>query len=96
MELGRKPGEFRLGIIVGEAGLFSLGIGEQAIKLALSEARKTIPIEKLHLDVRLDDQRAIACYQKCGFKISGYGVKQETDGGELRYSRMEVHLAQAR
>jgi len=96
LEREHRSAEYILGILVGEENLFGKGIGERAIKLALSQGRKATPIEKVCLNVRLDNQRAIACYQKCGFEISGYGVKQGVDGGELPYARMEIHFDQGK
>jgi len=41
LERGQRAGEFKLGILLGDEGLFGLGIGERAIQLALCEGKKT-------------------------------------------------------
>lgn len=57
-------------IVIGEKKYWSNGYGSKAIKLLI---KKTINlgISKIYLEVRPDNARAIAAYEKCGFKKSG-------------------------
>jgi len=81
----------RLGVLLGDEALFGLGIGEQAVNLALERAPE-LSVNTVALHVRRSNARAIACYVKCGFLPVGSGVKRKPDGGELRYLRMERRL----
>ena len=91
LELGAEPSAARLGIVLGDEALFGLGIGEQAVNLALESAPE-LSVSTVALHVRQSNARAIACYEKCGFVPAGSGVKRRPDGGEIRYLRMERRL----
>ena len=65
-----------LGILIGEPEYRGLAIGRRAIQLAEVLARSEWSIERVRLRVRKGNQRAISCYQKSGFEISGASDKQ--------------------
>jgi RimJ/RimL family protein N-acetyltransferase len=60
-----------LRVIVGEAGEWDKGLGEEAIRLLLEHAFKARNLHRIWLRVAEYNARAIACYRKCGFKDEG-------------------------
>ena len=50
---------------------WEMGIGTAMLKAFLDWARQTGVIRKVNLRVRVDNPRAIALYEKCGFKVEG-------------------------
>lgn len=57
-------------IIIGEKEYWGKGYGTEAIKLLLNKA-KEFNINKIFLEVRPENKRAIKAYGKCGFVKSG-------------------------
>ena len=64
----RKAG---LGIMIGEKDHWSNGYGTDAIKTLLSFAFDEMNLHRVWLHVFADNERAIGCYQKCGFREEG-------------------------
>ena len=64
----RKAG---LGIMIGEKDHWSNGYGTDAIKTLLSFAFDEMNLHRVWLHVFADNERAMACYQKCGFREEG-------------------------
>lgn len=60
-----------LGIFIGEEEARNKGYGEEAIKLILDYAFSYLNLKNVYLQVMEFNQRAIACYKKCGFKECG-------------------------
>ncbi len=89
LEPGEAPHEAILGILIGEKSLLGQGIGEAAITLALARVAKARRYQKVTLNVRANNLRAIACYQKCGFLPVALGIKQTEAGGEIAYITMQ-------
>ena len=81
----------RLGVFLGDEALFGQGVGARAVALALEKAPE-LSVNTVTLHVRQENDRAIACYEKCGFVPVGSGVKRKPDGGDVRYLRMERRL----
>jgi RimJ/RimL family protein N-acetyltransferase len=52
---------------IGDKNYWGLGLGIQIVDLMIEEAKK-IGIHELWLKVIIENSRAIALYQKCGFK----------------------------
>ena len=69
----RKAG---LGIMIGEKDHWSNGYGTDAIKTLLSFAFDEMNLHRVWLHVFADNERAIGCYQKCGFREEGW-LRQE-------------------
>ena len=61
----------RLGIFIGEAEYRSNGYGTEAINLILDYGFNYLNLNSIQLDVFAFNERAIACYKKCGFKEMG-------------------------
>ncbi len=64
----RKAG---LGIMIGEKDHWSNGYGTDAMKTLLAFAFDEMNLHRVWLHVFADNERAIACYQKCGFREEG-------------------------
>lgn len=64
-----------LGIMLGNEADFGQGIGQAAIWLVLTKALSYLTFDKVCLHVRKNNARAIACYTKCGFRITDEGEK---------------------
>jgi RimJ/RimL family protein N-acetyltransferase len=60
-----------LGIVIGNSDNLSRGYGTEAIKLMEDFVFNTLNLHKLDLEVAAFNERAIACYKKCGFKEEG-------------------------
>ena len=58
------------------------GMGEAAMALIIAEAKRKAPDKRLELEVRAFNQRAIACYKRCGFAAVEQYAKQTPMGGE--------------
>ena len=74
-----EPGVVRLGIFLGEESRFGRGIGRVAITTAIQQCRPLLGFERVRLSVRLNNDRAIACYRACGFRQVGRGTKPVKD-----------------
>lgn len=81
LEPATQPGELVLGILLGDESFFGRGIGSKAIALAVERARGVGRYRAVRLNVRSNNTRAIACYQKAGFILAKTGVKEA--GSEL-------------
>ena len=83
----------RLGILLGDEALFGRGIGTEAVNMVIERARaRDRRIRTLALHVRRGNERAIACYEKCGFTTVESGGKLRPDGTAIEFYRMERRL----
>ena len=64
----RKAG---LGIMIGEKDHWSNGYGTDAVRTFLQLAFDEMNLHRVWLHVFPDNERAIACYVKCGFREEG-------------------------
>ncbi|TCO74840.1 RimJ/RimL family protein N-acetyltransferase [Marinisporobacter balticus] len=60
-----------IGIIVGRDENQSKGYGTEALKLLLQYGFYRLGLNKIELEVRAYNKKAIRCYEKCGFKVEG-------------------------
>ncbi|MCL2003771.1 MAG: GNAT family N-acetyltransferase [Oscillospiraceae bacterium] len=60
-----------LGIFIGEATHRGKGYGTEAIRLVLGYGFKTLNLNNIMLSVHADNNAAIACYKKAGFREAG-------------------------
>ncbi len=60
-----------IGIVIGTKENLGKGYGTEAIKLLQDFVFNKLNLNKLELDVRSFNERAIACYKKCGFIEEG-------------------------
>jgi RimJ/RimL family protein N-acetyltransferase len=84
-------GSARLGILLGDESLLGLGIGALAVRLAVARAGE-LSVDRVALHVRTGNERAIACYAKCGFVPVERRVKRGGDGSLIEFLRMELRL----
>jgi len=59
------------GIFIGDKNYWGQGIGTEATMLMLDYAFQVLNLNSVHLEVVDFNKRAIACYDKCGFKYAG-------------------------
>lgn len=71
-----------LGIFIGEPEYRSNGYGSEAIKLLLDFAFNYINLNSIRLSVLSCNERAIKCYEKCGFKEAGKWRKSKFVNGK--------------
>lgn len=61
----------RLAIGIYDPKRLGQGLGSAAISLALSHAFDTLDLHRVSLTVLADNHRAIAAYERCGFRTEG-------------------------
>ncbi|WP_413377606.1 GNAT family N-acetyltransferase [Alkalihalobacillus sp. 1P02AB] len=69
---------------IGEPTYWNKGIGTKLIQTMLEYLIEEKEAEVIIMDPRIDNERAIACYKKCGFEIVRRLPKQELHEGEYR------------
>jgi len=72
-----------LGIFIGEARDRSKGYGAEAIRLLLDYGFRWLGLRNIDLQVNSDNARAIACYEKVGFKEYGRRTNAIFADGQL-------------
>jgi ribosomal protein S18 acetylase RimI-like enzyme len=91
-ESGITPDEAVLGILLGDQGIFGRGIGRRAIELAVDRLKCVVAINRITLNVRITNARAISCYLRCGFKTIRTSEKQLADGSRVHFHTMIKEL----
>ena len=77
ISLSEKPeGWFELQILIGEKNEWGKGYGVDAVNELLKITKKR-SIDKIFLEVRPTNNRAISAYEKCGFKQIGTIIHQD-------------------
>ena len=74
----RKAG---LGIMIGEKDYWSNGYGTDAVRTLLKLAFDEMNLHRVWLHVFPDNERAVACYLKCGFREEGRLRQEVFQGG---------------
>lgn len=80
-----------LGIFIGDKSGRNKGYGTEAIGLILEYGFKYLNLNNIKLDVMEFNERAQACYKKCGFKEYGRRRKAEFLYGKY-YDRVEMDI----
>lgn len=80
-----------LGIFIGEKEERNKGYGAEAINLILDFGFNYLNLNNIKLDVLGCNERAIACYKKCGFKEYGKRRKCEYINGKY-YDRVSMDI----
>jgi RimJ/RimL family protein N-acetyltransferase len=88
IELLPAGSEAVLGVFLGDPSHFGRGIGAAAIDLAIAEFRRRHRRLPIVLRVRRSNARAIACYRRVGFSVTGSGSKSLPSGEVVPYCRM--------
>ncbi len=79
-----------LGIFIVDDKNRNKGIGKEAIDKAIEITQKRILFNKIRLNVRMNNVRAINCYKKCNFKICGTGKRVSGISDLIEYYSMEL------
>lgn len=61
----------KIGIFIGEHEFLGKGFGADAIKTMLEFCFNSLNLHSVRLSVFEDNERAVSCYTKCGFTITG-------------------------
>ena len=77
-----------LGVFLGDASNLGRGIGTAAIGLAIAEFHRLHQQLPIVLRVRRSNARAIACYRRVGFSVTGSGSKSLPSGEVVPYYLM--------
>lgn len=80
-----------LGIFIGEKEYRSQGYGTEAIKLVLDYGVNYLNLNNIKLDLMSFNNRALKCYQKCGFKEYGRRRKCKFINGKY-YDLIEMDI----
>lgn len=80
-----------LGIFIGDKDSRNKGYGAEAIELILDFGFNYLNLNNIKLDVLSFNERAIACYKKCGFKYAGCRRQCEYINGKY-YDRISMDI----
>ena len=72
-----------LGIMIGNKEFWNRGFGTEAVRLLLRFAFLTLNLNNICLTVHSFNERAIRCYEKCGFKHCGHWPDSWYHDGKL-------------
>lgn len=72
-----------LGITIGDKNYWGKGYGEAALKAILSIGFTEMKLNKIWLRVDFDNERAVRCYEKCGFVKEGLMRRDRMRRGTL-------------
>ena len=87
VNLSEEPTEVFFGIGV-RPDCCGRGYGQQMTRIARELSRSLFPGKPLYLEVRTWNTRAVRCYEKAGFRISGAPIRQTTGIGEGEFYHM--------
>ena len=76
-----------LGIFIADEEYRNKGIGTASIRWIIENGLRGLNVDKIHLHVRAENQRAISCYKKIGFREVNRFQKSEINVIEMRYSQ---------
>ncbi len=80
-----------LGIFIGDKTVRNKGYGTEAVELILDYGFNYLNINNIKLDVIAFNERAIKCYEKCGFKECGRRRQSEYVDGKY-YDRISMDI----
>lgn len=60
-----------IGMVIGKSELRGQGYGQEALELMKRFAFDNLGLERLELEVHMDNQNAVRCYRKAGFTLEG-------------------------
>jgi RimJ/RimL family protein N-acetyltransferase len=71
MGLGNPHGTAELGIMIGDRDYWGRGCGRDAVRLLLRYGFHYLGLRRIVLTTHVKNQRAVRCYQACGFIEEG-------------------------
>ena len=83
-----------LGIMIGNKEFWNRGLGTEAVRLLLRFGFLTLNLNNITLTVHSFNERAIRCYEKCGFKRCGYWPDSWYHDGTL-HGTVQMYLLRA-
>ena len=83
MNVDHRCRKATLGVFIGEADYRSKGYGAEAIRLLVDYGFKWLNLYNIGLGVHANNPRAIACYEKVGFREYGRRTKTIFSDGEF-------------
>ena len=60
-----------IGMVIGKSQMRGQGFGQEALELMKRFAFSNLGLERLELEVHMDNQAAVRCYEKAGFMLEG-------------------------
>jgi RimJ/RimL family protein N-acetyltransferase len=85
--------EAELGICIARREYWNHGLGQETIRLVLRYAFDVMGLASVYLRVYSENQRAIAAYERCGFKKTGIIQLSGVNGKPLHVLLMTVKRA---
>jgi len=77
-----------IGMVIGRSEMRGHGYGQEALELMERFAFHNLGLERLELEVHMDNQPALQCYQKAGFTLEG--VKRHAYWADSRFGDVGV------
>ncbi|EEM16587.1 GNAT family N-acetyltransferase [Bacillus pseudomycoides] len=68
---------------IGDTAYWNKGIGTELVKAAITYITDELGAEAIAMDPRVSNERAICCYEKCGFQKIKRLIKHELHEGKL-------------
>ena len=90
-DINHLHGTATLGIFIGDKDGRNKGYGTEAVRLILDYGFNYLNLKNIRLDVMEFNERAIACYKKCGFKEYGRRRKCYFLNGKY-YDKIEMDI----
>lgn len=90
-EINNVKRKATLGIFIGDKEYRSKGYGTEAIRLILDYGFNYLNLNNIKLDLMEFNERALACYKKCGFKEYGRRRKCNFVNGKY-YDTIEMDI----
>jgi RimJ/RimL family protein N-acetyltransferase len=82
-----RNGHAEMRIRIGEKDRWDHGFGTDAVRTLMQYVFERLRLNRLYLRVYRDNGRAVACYQKCGFKKEGV-LRRSTEPGEEEWKEI--------
>lgn len=68
---------------IGEPTYWNRGIGTELVQVAITYITEELGAEAIAMDPRVSNERAMRCYEKCGFQKIKRLTKHELHEGKL-------------
>ncbi len=85
-----ERGQAELGIYIGERSVWSQGYGSDAVMTLLGYLFRETSLQMMYLSTYATNERAQACYRKCGFQVIGTMRKYSSRAGYFTDVQMKV------
>jgi RimJ/RimL family protein N-acetyltransferase len=91
---GGDPRVARLGIMIGERRYWGNGLGTEAVRLFLHYLFEKKGVETVDLDTAEFNERALRCFEKCGFARRGATTEMNFLNGQVSHKvLLSLHRA---